>query len=445
MDPMVARAVLALLVSGCLANPAPRASDAGLPDATPIATFPFPPGDKPIHIVSGGLADLNGDGKDDVLLASAFADDQVTEGHGIYVLLGSTQGFGKTHAGFLSTFASAIAPMPMAVAAADIRGSSAIDVLALSRLPEADPELARTFLVLFENLGGLSFAAPLFKETGQRGAGAPEWNRHNAVLCSDFDGDTSTDIVFATEAQVHTSEIPRDEPRGFEEMLPEIVLRNEVTYFSFIGEVMLLPAKEPALPPDLIVADTNLYAYHNDGTTWSFSNVMSREINPAVTFSFATLGNLIGDEEPEVVGGWIRSLGVVSPRPDPAPEWRFAELPPADTEGNFDDVRVADFDPSTPLNHDAVLLDDDTGDTGRQGSVNVLSNVYVDAEGFLRTPGSELRYTLPTGYRVAVFLIGDFNGDKTPEVFLMDRKGTALCLSVTPLVGIKECAFSGGL
>lgn len=411
--------VLALAWAGCLSDPEPAGAidsgpsgddaggvpgdDAGAPLGCPAPGLPaFPPVEL-TEFRSPQVARINGDALDDLVLV----DPQTAT---VHILLGRTCEFG-TVSDAVHSVAGFVA---LGVALAELGGGDGFLDLAVI----GTDGVGR--LSVFKGTGALSFDATALTRVLPT---APMASELVFVAPMDRDGDDRVDLVFGHDSALYTAELPAGvldppDPGAFSTMpTTPLPVPPELPGGQWGGRPIAHPFPSPTgagVDDFLVSLDPLVFWYHNDGAG-GFTYAPFDTTDKNVHAVFADI--LGGDGVPEIIGAQDAVVGVTRIHPEAdATSYRLVLASIGTATGvavaNFDDDPrpeiVATDGTYVALYTNVTFLDDDT-------------NPLV-----IPTTGPH-EITLPGDFRADFLITGNFRGDATPELLVLDSARGLRC------------------
>jgi hypothetical protein len=347
--------------------------------------------------VSVAVADLNGDGYSDLVVADNCVKRNCVDGS-VSVLIGNGDGTFRAAVSYSSGGADAVS-----VGVADVNGDGRLDLIVANN-QECTGCANGSVSVLLGNGDG-TFQAPVSYSSGGDGA--------SSVAIADVNGDTIPDLVVANQCPSGS-----ECPNGVVSVLlgnGDGTFQAPVTYGSG-GEDALFVAIGNLNPDgylDLVVAnaclddncnmgEVSILLGNGDGT---FQSPISYSTGGASAFSVA-IGDLNSDGYPDLVvaNSESDSMSVMLGNGDGT----FKSPTTYGSGGNFAiSVALADVNGDGYL--DVAVVNQGECDTCNTGGVSVLLG---NGDGTLQSPVS---YS-SGGYEAYSLAIGDFNNDGKPDL-----------------------------
>jgi hypothetical protein len=383
--------VLLAFAPACLSRPPGRSQ--------PPPLGPWPPPGIALDIVAARVVDQDGDGIDDLVLASAAPDAPA-----IYVLLGSIDGIGAGYHAHVATVG-----VPLALAVGDLDGDHRSDLVALEHVDqptELEP------IELFPATDLVAFGPSWRKDTTELSS----LSVGNAALdLVDFTGDGTLDLFLADQLHVYTGRVTAPTGPGFRDMDVAPLVPNP-DGFAQPASAFVAPAAGGGT--NLVVVaglHTDVYARIDQGQT------AAPHATTHVPFNTHAACDVDGDHALEVVGGagnWAVDL--------PWPVDRsvnFNDVPPLLLNGPLPSAVCAQLDGDVAGRLDLAVLQQDPA------SVHVLRDLQLGAA-LTSARASALDCPLPAGTIANVMVAGDFNGDGKPELIVVARTGAITDLTI---------------
>lgn len=400
------------------------------PPGTPSVFAPTPAGLRP-----GAVADLNCDGRDDLLLLNI---PRTSQSQGVYVMLGRPQGVGSVHDGFLPTGSAE----PYHVMASDFTADGRLDLLVLAGEDSGGtPDNDRAVLFAFEasGAGPASFTARGRVELTP--AGFPNFAPSYYLPChlarAQLDDDPALELVITDYDGIVTAEVTSFAPLALADVreVPVPVAAIGGANWNAL-QVQPIPSRLAPGRQDLIVQTqwvTIILANGSGGLALVGSSfVPSTADSPGFGGGMYFL-NLDGGDMPDVFGVGGDGAGAVLLESGQATrvDWRFL----ASSSLGLPDRKV-DWSGVGPLGGDAradlVLLDRDemAGGPARLLLLTdlgvVLSPPSVGAQAALSRS-----FAAPQPLRPDTVIVGDFDGVPPAEVVAIDGQTPAItCVRV---------------
>lgn len=303
--------VLAVVASGCLGDPSPPGADmddaavrdaaildAALSDgaaldgpeadALPPGGASFPPGDITVNLIASAVADIDGDGRDDLLLANDTGDDAT---RGVFVLLGGTDRQLDRYHAYLEVGDA----IPVAVTAADLNGDDAVEVIVFGRI--ADTVTGR--LLVFPGAGGGAFGAPMTRDTPH--ALYTDEYRLATVTTGAFAGNDNLDIAIGSNSAVAVLTV---------DAWDALFGTNSFTLIEFTDEnpnhiLGVAPAGTSATRDDLVIAQVGWVTLVDNGGDGAFDGARHTNPLPITALSGATIAQLDDTGAADVLGNGL--------------------------------------------------------------------------------------------------------------------------------------------
>lgn len=440
------------LIAGCLSDPVPLIidSDTGVADSHAldtgpredadadtdsdeidggggVAPLPFPPpaSERQTRLRQVYVMDLDGDGRQDVLLANAPTDTGDT---GVYVTLGGPDARPTEYHRFVSTQA-----VPAAVTVASLTGGTRRDLVAFG------PRGAQAFAEIHPQTGRASFGTPLVRET-------TPWPFVPAA------GSFPSNLlpVLAVTADLTADGVP--------DLL--LIDRLDSWYLApaaWTGPEVLRAAVAP-LPSPGSGWDTVVDAFMVDdaaGTTRylavleQFQHITFFALDPVSGVAQAGIrvatgvdamgvahADLDGDARDEIVAVSGLTLSALRLAPPEASAYAFASLNGLVPDEGLDGVAALDIDANGAP--EIILLDDEETQAGPRSQLLIVRDAYLGGSA-LRSPWSVVPHLFPIGTHPALMAVGRFDDDDAVEVFLYTREGETLCRKITTALAVEGC------
>lgn len=437
--------VLAVVASACLGDPTPpvadmddaavrdaavhdaaildaaltdgAAPDGPEPDALPPAGAPFPPADITVNLIASAVADVDGDGVDDLLLANDTGDAAT---RGVFVLLGGAgRPLDRYHA-----YLEVGDAIPVAVTATDLNRDDADDVVVFGRIEGT--ETGR--LLVFPGVGGGALGAPMTRDTPH--ALYTDEFRLATVTTGAFAGNDNLDVAVGSH---HTVAVLTVNEWG------ALFGTNAFTTVEFATEdsnliLGVAPAGTSALRDDLVIAQVGWVTLVDNGGDGAFAGARHTNALPITALSGATIAQLDDTGAADVLGNGLavgERVGAVL----------VDDAGGAAYRGELTDVLY--YDPMRVLALDGDARPDIVVLTHSPLRFRLHLNLAFDATAdpdalvFTETrpdfdPGLE-------GVADAVsFQVGQFDGDATLELYAHTATGAAVCAEVLA-AGVVPC------
>lgn len=377
------------------------ASDQSETDTDTTST-PFPPVDREVVVRSLRLVDLDQDGEQDLILASA-PPDRETE-WGLYVFFDAeTRADFSRYDAFLQT-----APIPDGVQVGALLGRS-LDLIVFGQRGDRG-------LVEVHPLSGRTFGGPLVVESAfvPSGGATPQSGKPVGLVVINANGDAVPDLVVhdLERLQVLT---PTAWTRAATEV-PEWTPMLSTEPWAAILDIAFIEGANPQVGH--LVVSQQWGQVHYFGVSASGLDLDDTVVDSGVLQFGTTLHDVDGDGHIDSVGFHDRLLSVRRFVPPAVSTFVLDPIPI--TANRLDDVALGDVDGSSTL--DLVALEERVDN---RTTVHVLRGLTL-SEGQIRSAPWRST-TLGLGqdpYRVAVV-----GRSGLPRVWLFDVDGASRCLS----------------
>ena len=438
-------AVLLAVLAGCLSDPAPASGrDGGPADAggggdgggaacQPVgAGVNFPPEEGSYTFYPARVADLNCDGKDDLVLL-ARADDAPSEaGQGVYILFGRAAGFGQVYDARVVTGALE----PHAVVLRQLGGDERLDALVYAaRDDDGDPaDNESVHLAAYEGGPGGFTARGQRQLTTVDALPTPYFQDSSAAFLepADLDGDDAVNLVLSSGTTLSLLELA---PWGSPDPVAEESAVEDLGWFG--GPLRVYP-RPGGSGDDLVVC--NLYDVRQCrhkaaslGLTCS-AEASVNDVLPGGIAPYGVFTDLSGDGVPDVIGGSgvDDSVGLVGARMGPseatvltwAVDGQSTPRPPVDRVAWS---VVANFDGGAAP--ELVVLDNGQADE-RSTEIVVYSDLRLSGD-TITAAGATRCHTFAEPVATPDFLVdGDFDGDGRRDLVAFDFDGSFVVLDL---------------
>ncbi|MBI4508256.1 MAG: hypothetical protein HY698_01385 [Deltaproteobacteria bacterium] len=455
--------VLSSLSASCLTTPVPRTkgdaalvNDGGSVDGTVDAAedaradvdarqpLLFPPPGLTMNIRAAVVADLNQDGKVDLLVANSNGDPTT---QGFFVMLGRQDGVGKYYDAYVKTGAT----VPCGLHVAQFGGSDALDVLVFG--PRLEPSDAaseeRSFVLGFNGTSPVTFDPPYTLETTRKVD--PGQNGYCVIASGHFDGNDIRDVVVGDGSWVQVimtagwSSLALGDSAFF-----RLFGTTDDGWFQRATGAIGISSGERR-KDDILVTDyrgASWFINDGSGNPWGFSRVVRNDAWPTVGPYFTAFHDLDKNGTPDVVGAAGTYVGAVvaGPTPDSTAGISYDQDTVGWQTGRIGGLVVDNFDANDRA--EIVVIQNPRDDLPDEWQVQLIQNAYVKEQASdagitraLASNNSRLLYVLPTDFRFGAMVRGDFNGDGKSEIVILDRSGRSLCLAPVLPDSITECTF----
>ncbi len=426
---------------GCLSDPdaasradaADHGADAavGRGDADPGAdAMPagpgtaFPPVGTEVNIEAGAVADVNGDGVDDLLLASrtGFASS-----NGVYVLLGQA-GVGVPD---FHEFFGTGAHEPLAVGAGAIGAANGLDVVALV-VDYGDPKVEfdnETIVQAYaRGADGRFDATPFTRDIGVGdGCPLPRFeDKRGAIAVGRFVPGADLPAV----AVGHDHGVCVVQAEAFSALAWQMAGRTAVGPDYIVSELLPVPSDMSGLDDLLAPSELAGRWYRNDGA----GGFVTAEQATAGGMRRAAFVDLDGNDPVDMIG--IRQVGLIAhvvatPGNDVALPFR-GDQNLSGFPGGLSHVAVVEADDGGDARPDVLLASGgcDGADPTGAPCVAMFRNVYADGAALETDVATEVR-SYPASFRPAHLFVGDFDGDDIEDILVFSVDGRAECLRAT--------------
>jgi hypothetical protein len=387
-----------------------------LPPVQVTRAFPPPAATLPTRIREVLVADLNGDGLDDLLLPNLPEDPAQL---GVFVILGRAEGFGATYDAYVPTKAR-----PDGLSLAQVGGDGRADLLTVG----ASGGKSWLQAHLYTGAAGEIFASsPLSRELTSAGfvpdGGVfPSDLRPVLLRVSDYTGDGVADVVAADLYNAVLVTPSAWTTPGVAQAAVGGVFGGGSGWDAIVGLYQVKSAKDDEY---LLVQEQfgrlNYFAVDAGGLA-STPTIVSLAGNQ----KGVAAADVDADGVDDVVGFNGFDLSVVFVRPPGGEQLFFApaqELGAPDEQ--LDDVVAKDLDKNGAV--DVVLLDSAESVGAARSRVLLVRDLYVDGP-VVRSPNSVTSVELAFGFHPRQLAVGDFDGDGDVEVLAFDDDGTWACL-----------------
>jgi hypothetical protein len=401
-------AALALLATGCLSSPTgqPPADAVPVDAAVPVG-LPWPPED-PVVIGSARVHDLDGDGIDDLTLATTGDGDAL---RGIWFLKGGPD-FGTHYQGQVLTGI----PSPEAFELADLGGDATRELIVFS----GDPN--RASILVYPALAPFEFDLPWQRDTNKFGVSFADENgyRHLLVRVDDFHSDGTPTLLFGTGGSLFFAPVPTFSQPAIEELTFTQVPGN--ASFGGINNAYVAPSQSG----NQLVVDREAGA--SAFPTQAIEAGLAQETDRTTPHRYFADADLDGDGVLDQVGGEGGTFTVEQPYPldDHAPfTWDQTFSP-----GHILGMAIDRLDNDARQRLDAAFLDDQSLWPDELSVLPQLRITHDVGLTFDSTAASILSYGLPDDLEPALLVTGEFDGAAPRELLVIGRTGRIVCLHV---------------
>jgi|GEM_PF-3284024 len=448
-----------LLLSGCLTDPVPLQVDADVdaedtaaedttvaetsdadttevdtpvdtadgadtgPGPTPQA-FPPPSEVRATRIRNAFVADVDGDGRDDLLLTNVPAD---SDDAGVYVILGGPDARPDAYDAFIPTRAGAAVAI-----VADLTAETRPDLVTV------ETDGSQAFVEIHPQTARASFGTPLVRETTPWPFVPITGSFPLALL-----------PVVATAADLTADGVP------------DLLLLDRIASWFLAPTAWTSQAvlQGPALQlpsPDAgwdVVVDA--FVVSNVAGTTEYLAVLEQfgritffpidpvsgvaqegiRVTTGVNAMSAVRFDVTSDGRDELVMAAGIELSALTLAPPEASGYGYTGLIGLLPDEGVDALAVLHVDDTG--GPEIILLDDEETQSGARSQLLVVRDAYVDSA--LQSPWSVLTHTFPVGAHPALMAVGRFDDDDAVEVFLYTRDGQSLCRQITTSMTVEVC------